>query len=192
MIVALIATFVLGILVGVLMNENAYDYANQSSQLLDDGSFEGFFPALGNSIGNMFTGDVDYKRSLETLGYQNAFNASEAQKQRDFEERMANTAYQRAAADMKAAGYNPALMFSQGGAATPTGSSARSGSGGAPSSGNGLTSLLGTIISSVFKSFTAYDKARLDDKRIRDISRDKLIHDEWKTGQIRRTQRVPY
>lgn len=152
------------------MNDNAYDYVGQSNQLLDDGSAFGAFPALGYSIGNMFTGDVDYKRSLETLGYQNAFNAAEAFKQRAWETEMSNTAYQRAAADMKAAGYNPALMFSQGGASTPTGSSARSGSGGAPQAGHGLTQLLGTIISSVFKSFTAYDNARLADERFRDIA----------------------
>lgn len=152
------------------MNDNAYDYVGQSNQFLDDGTIGGVLPALGMSIGNMFTGDVDYARSLETLGYQNAFNASEAAKQRDWETHMSNTAYQRAAADMKAAGYNPALMFSQGGASTPSGSSARSGSGGASQAGHGLTQLLGTIISSVFKSFTAYDNARLEDRRIRDIA----------------------
>lgn len=174
------------------MNDNAYDYVGQSNQFLDDGTIGGFFPALGMSIGNMFTGDVDYARSLETLGYQNAFNASEAAKQRNWETQMSNTAYQRAAADMKAAGYNPALMFSQGGASTPSGSSARSGVASAPQSGHGLTQLLGTIISSVFKSFTAYDNARLEDQRIRDLTHDKISHDEWKTGQVRRTMRVPY
>lgn len=165
------------------MNDNAYDYASQSQYYLDDGSINGFGPALGNSISNWFTGDTDYKRSLETLGFQNAFNASEAQKQRDWEQEMSNTAYQRASADMKAAGFNPALMFQQGGASTPSGSSARSGSGGAPrASGGPLGSIISTVIGSVFKAFTAFDNARLEDSRIRDLSRDKIMHDEWKTA----------
>lgn len=52
------------------------------------------------------------------------FNAVEAQKQRDFEERMSNSAYQRAVFDMRSAGLNPALVYNQGGATVPVGSSA--------------------------------------------------------------------
>ena len=76
-----------------------------------------------------------------------AFNAKEAQKQRDFEKMMSNSQYQRAVADIKAAGLNPWLAVQNAGMAgnTPTGSSASSSSGQSSMANNRLYMAAGLI-----------------------------------------------
>lgn len=109
---------------------------------------------LFSGLENLFTGNLDYQRELDIQNRTMAFNASQAQIQRDFEERLANTAYQRGVADMRAAGLNPYLAYSSGGAFTPSGSSASvsgSHSGGAGRGYNALFSLIGAAILGGFK-----------------------------------------
>jgi len=68
-----------------------------------------------------------------------SWGADQAQLQMDFQERMSNTAYQRAMADMEKAGLNPILAYQQGGSSSPHGAAgpAPSASGPAASSSGG-------------------------------------------------------
>lgn len=53
-----------------------------------------------------------------------SYNSAEALKDRQFQEHMSSTSYQRAVEDMKKAGINPILAYAQGGASTPGGAGA--------------------------------------------------------------------
>lgn len=70
------------------------------------------------SIGGSILSGILGKEGQEDA---NAANWHQAQANRDWQERMSNTAYQRAVTDMKTAGLNPMLAYSQGGATTPSG-----------------------------------------------------------------------
>lgn len=120
---------------------------------------KGGWDKFTGAVDNLLTGDRDWNRNLQMLNLQNAFtaaqqekanafSASEVQKNRDWQEKMSNSAYSRAASDLKSIGINPYAMLSGfSGASSPSGSSAgssygRSGTGGYVNSSGALVSLI--------------------------------------------------
>lgn len=73
-----------------------------------------------NTLGAIQQGIYNHIEQNAAMGY----NSAEALANRDFQERMSSTSYQRAVADMRKAGLNPILAFANGGASTPGGSGA--------------------------------------------------------------------
>lgn len=110
----------------------------------------GTHTAPGYGITDM-SGNLDWTRQLELLKLENAFNQAEAEKNRQWQERMSNTAFQRAAEDLKKAGFNPALLLGASGASTPSGATAHSSSKSGTSTSANMASIYTTLLSSAFK-----------------------------------------
>lgn len=88
---------------------------------------------------------------------QNKINQREAQKGRDFAERMRNTQWQATIADMEAAGVNPAVAYSQGPNASP---------------GGAVASPAENVVSSALQAKQMQKSLRLLDEQIKKAKHD--------------------
>lgn len=98
---------------------------------------------------------AQFERQVVLDNAARTFNANEAQKQRDWERMMSDTQYQRAVADLKAAGLNPWLALQNGGfsGSTPSGSSASSSSGSSSMANNKSIMVAAGLIATALKMF---------------------------------------
>lgn len=112
--------------------------------------------AFGDDIREMQQAAAQQQMSYQTQSAKDAmqFSADEAQKNRDWQEKMSNSAYTRSVSDLKNAGLNPVLAVgSNMGASTPAGSSAvgiaQSGSQAAVSEYNSALEVLSVLMSGI-------------------------------------------
>lgn len=113
-------------------------------------------PAIGAAVG-LFGGERSNYINQREAQKNRQFQADQAYMNRQFQERMRNTEWQAAVADMHAAGINPAVAYSKGGASSPSGSMP----GGATAAG-ALDS-----VSSAFQAAMQQKQLRLLDTQIR-------------------------
>ncbi|AZL82826.1 DNA pilot protein [Apis mellifera associated microvirus 13] len=84
----------------------------------------GTVASVGGSLLNYKGQKEANETSIEEAAKNRDFNSAEAAKQRAWQEQMRSTGYQTAVQDLKAAGLNPMLAYSQGPAAMPAGATA--------------------------------------------------------------------
>lgn len=99
--------------------KQAYAYQGQEAAIQGKYNSQSMLKQMGyNTLQAIMQGVYNHIENSIAMNY----NSAEALKNREWQEHMSNTSYQRAVEDMKKAGINPILAFANGGASTPGGS----------------------------------------------------------------------
>lgn len=88
------------------------------------GGLFGYFGQQEANSTNIAIANATNRWNNQIAADNRAFSSAEALRNRQWQEEMSNTSYQRGMKDMRAAGLNPMLAFMKGGASTPSGSAA--------------------------------------------------------------------
>lgn len=156
--------------------------------------------ALGSIVGGLIGSEGAEDRNAAQIAFgreTNLFNAEQAQLSRDwsagqaqhmrnFQRSMSNTQYQRAVNDMEAAGLNPMLAYSQGGAGAPSGAMGQSSaaSGAVPPHLENTMQPVMTSALQVASLMSQIEKVRAETDEIQ--SRTRLVDEQVTTEPVRR------